>query len=155
VPPKVDLEQMFFAVADDESDRENVLRRARGMTARVRKGADLAAEATLAGVELQDLGAIPEADLRPDLKTALDGLGDSGLTEPIQVNGGFQVVNLLRRIPAGYQPFDEVKEQLRRRLSQASYQDQTQGLVAKLTKEYLVEIHREYLDMVLERLPDV
>jgi parvulin-like peptidyl-prolyl isomerase len=154
VPPKVRVEQLFFPVADDESDREDVLRRVRGLVSRVRQGSDLTAEATLAGIEVQELGAVPEADLRSDLRAALDALEHGDLTDPLSVAGGFQVVHLVERVPAGYQPFEEVKERLRRRLSQQSYGDQTNGLVAKLRQDYLVEIHNELLDVALQGLGD-
>jgi hypothetical protein len=58
----------------------------------------------------------------------------------------------VQRIPAGYQPFDEVVEQLRRERSAESYEGQTQGLVQKLRQQYLVEVHREYLDIVFANL---
>jgi len=149
VPEKVELEQLFFPVAEDGSDREAVLARARGLVERVRRGADLKAEATLAGVELTSLGEIPVGDLRPELREVLDGLEPGGITDPIATTGGYQVLRLVRRIPAGYEPFEAVKEQLRRRLSQQRYQEQTRGLVERLEKRYLVEVHPELLDLVL------
>jgi len=155
VPPKVRIEQLFFPTAEDEGDSEDVLRRVRGLVSRVRQGSDLTAEATLAGVEVQELGAIPESDLRPDLAAALDGLDEGGVTDPLSVAGGFQVVYLSERVPAGHQPFDEVSEQLRRRLSQEAYISQTRGLVTKLKEEYLVEVHPELLELALADVGNV
>jgi parvulin-like peptidyl-prolyl isomerase len=152
VPAKVELEQVFFPVAEDGGDREAVRRRAQGLVDRVREGSDLVAEATLAGVEVQELGAIPVSDLREEVVEELDRLEPGGLTEPITLAGGFQVLRLVERLPAGHQPFEEVKELLRRRESQRSYGDQTQTLVERLREEYLVEVHRELLPSVLEGL---
>jgi parvulin-like peptidyl-prolyl isomerase len=118
----------------------------------VRGGADLKAEAILAGAELQDLGAIPVGDCRPDLRSALDPLPEGGVTEPLAVPGGLQIVRLVERIPAGYQPFEEVAEELRRQRSAESYESQTRGLVEKLRKDYLVEVHEDRLALVLENL---
>jgi parvulin-like peptidyl-prolyl isomerase len=143
VPAKVELEQLSFEVAADGSDRDQVLRRARGLVERVRGGSDLVGEATLAGVEVQELGAIPESDLRPELVEALTPLKDNGLADPIAYPGGYQVIHLVRRIPAGYQPFEEVKESLRRRRSEEMYRQQTRGLVDRLKHNYLVEVHPE------------
>ncbi len=148
VPAKVELEQLFFNVAEDGSDREDVLRRVRGLVDRVTKGSDLTAEATLAGVEVQDLGAIPVEDLRQELLSALNGREDGELTEPIASGGGFQVIRLVGNIPEGYQPFEDVKEGLRRRLSASRYHEQTQGMVERLKEEFLVEVHRELLEQV-------
>ncbi len=149
VPEKAELEQLFFPVAQDDSDRQAVLGRARGLVQRVHTGADLKAEATLAGVELQTLGAIPVSDLREELKDAIAGVPEGGLTEPLVVPGGYQVLRLVRRIPAGYQPFEEVRETLRRKLSQERFQGQTEGLVDRLKKNYLVEVHEDLLPNAL------
>lgn len=155
VPAKVELEQVFLPVAVDGSDRGQVLRTAQGLVERVRGGADLRAEATLAGAEIQELGAIPEADLRMELQQILAPLADNGVSDPLETAGGIQVVRLVRRIPAGYQPFEEVEESIRRQLSQGAYQDQTKGMVERLKGEYLVEIHEDRLDRIIVELGGV
>ena len=80
------LEQVFISY--DGSNDDDAVRRANGMVARVRDGADLKAEATLAGSQLQDLGAIPVEDCRPELKTALANIEDGDVTDPLVVPGG-------------------------------------------------------------------
>ena len=151
VPEKVELEQVFIPVGDGvSSDQAEQI--ARGMVSRVRDGADLKAEATLAGAELQELGEIPVDDCRADLMMALKGVSGGGVTEPLSVPGGFQIIRLVRRIPEGYQPFEEVMPELRRKRSAESYEGQTRGLVEKLRKNYLVEVHEEYLDQILAQL---
>ena len=152
VPDKVELEQVFLPVAADGSDRSMVMRTAQALVERVRGGADLRAEATLAGGEVQELGAIPVADMREDLQRVLEPLSDNGLTDPLETAGGVQIVRLVRRIPAGYQPFEEVEESIRRQLSQGAYQDQTRGMVDRLKGEYLVEIHEDRLEMIIAQL---
>jgi parvulin-like peptidyl-prolyl isomerase len=149
VPKMVELEQLFFELGEGESD-EQLSRRVSGLVQRVTEGADLKAEATLAGVELQELGAIPEDDLRPERRQALAELEDGDLSQPLEASGGYLVLRLLRRVPAGYMPFDDVKEQIRRRLSMESYQSQSQGLVNQLRSNYLVEVNEERLALVLD-----
>jgi len=148
VPAKVKLEQVFLPDEGGASGSSEVLGRARGMVERVRAGADLKAEATLAGGEFQELGEIPVDDCRPDLKNALDQLSDGEVTNPLTVPGGFQIIRLVARIPEGYQPFDEVVESIRRQQSAETYQEQTRGMVEKLKQEYLVEVHEEYLEAI-------
>jgi parvulin-like peptidyl-prolyl isomerase len=155
VPAKVELEQVFLPAADDGPDRRQVMLTAQGLVERVRGGADLRAEATLAGAEIQELGAIPETDLRAELQQILAPLADNGLSDPLETAGGVQVVRLVRRIPAGYQPFEEVEESIRRQLSQGAYQDQTKGMVERLKGEYLVEIHEDRLDRIIVELGSV
>ncbi len=150
VPEKVVLEQVF--ISSDGSNDDDAVRRANGMVARVRDGADLKAEATLAGSQLQDLGAIPVEDCRPELKSALAKIDDGQVTDPLLVPGGAQVILLVETIPAGYQPFDEVAEDIRRQVSADSYQEQTQGLIEKLKREYLVEVYEDRLAIVYRNL---
>lgn len=150
VPAKVNLEQVFLA--DDGSNSAELSRRARGIVDRVRGGADFKAEAILAGAELQELGAIPADDCRPELKQALEPLGDGELTDPLIIPGGLQIVRLVQKIPAGYQPFEDVVVEIRRQHSAETYESQTRGLVEKLKNQYLVEVHREYLDVVFANL---
>jgi peptidyl-prolyl cis-trans isomerase SurA len=150
VPAKVDLQQVYLA--DDGSSSAELSRRARGIVDRVRSGADFKAEATLAGAELQELGAIPADDCRPELKQALEPLNDGDLTDPMVITGGIQIVRLVKRIPAGYQPFEEVVEGIRRQRSAETYEGQTRGLVEKLKNQYLVEVHEEYLPVVFANL---
>jgi len=150
VPAKVELQQVYLA--DDGSSSAELSRRARGIVDRVRSGADFKAEATLAGAELQELGAIPADDCRPELKQALEPLNDGDLTDPLIITGGIQIVRLVKRIPAGYQPFEEVVEGIRRQRSAETYEGQTRGLVEKLKNQYLVEVHQEYLPVVFANL---
>lgn len=148
-PPKVKLGQLFFPVGDDAGEREAVLRRVRGLVSRVREGADLSAEATLAGVQYQDLGEVPVGDLREEVGQAIASLADREITDPIVTAGGFQIIRLEGRIAAGYVPFTEVEEQLRRRLSQEAYQGQSKGLVDRLKKEFSVMVDQELVAQVL------
>jgi len=150
VPAKVNLEQVFLV--DDGLNSAELSRRARGMVDRVRSGADLKAEAILAGAELQELGAIPADDCRPELMQALEPLNDGDLTDPLVIAGGVQIVRLVQRIPAGFQPFEEVVDGIRRQHSAETYESQTRGLVEKLKNQYLVEVHHEYLDVVFANL---
>jgi parvulin-like peptidyl-prolyl isomerase len=152
VPARVELEQLSFPTADDGLDRDQVAQRARGLVERVSQGSDLVAEATLAGVEVQQLGSIPISDLRSELTSALEEVPDGGLTAPLDYPGGVQVLRLVRRIPAGYQPFEEIREALRRQRSQEMYQDQTRGLVDRLKQDFLVEAHPELLERALSGL---
>ncbi|MEN8164276.1 MAG: SurA N-terminal domain-containing protein, partial [Acidobacteriota bacterium] len=96
VPAKVELQQLIFPVAADGSDTEAVGSRVLAMLERVEGGADLQAEATLAGVDLQDLGAIPLQDLRPELVELLDSLGDGDFSDPAVTTGGIQVLRLVQ-----------------------------------------------------------
>lgn len=150
VPEKVELEQVFIAAEGSRLD--DAVRRAEGLVERVREGADLTAEATLAGSQLQELGAIPVADCRPELRAALDRIEDGEVTDPLTVPGGVQIIRLVATIPAGYQPFDEVVGEIRRERSAESYEGQTRGLVEKLKKDYLVEVHEERLALVYRNL---
>lgn len=150
IPAKVELEQLFFSVSDSGTDQAQVERVARGLIKRVSEGSDLQAEATLAGVEVQELGAIPIADLRSDLRQALDGVPAGGFTQPLVTAGGVQVIHVVEWIPEGHQPFVDVEDEIKRRMSARSYQQQTRGFVEGLREDYLVVIDQKQLDHILD-----
>ena len=146
VPAKVELQQMIFPVAPDGSDLDAVESRVMAMLERVEGGADIQAEATLAGVELQDLGSIPVQDLRPELVEMLDPLGDGDFSLPAVTPAGIQVLRLAQRIPAGYRPFEEVEGEIRRREAERVFFDQRSGFIDRLKEDYLVQVHRDRLE---------
>jgi hypothetical protein len=150
IPEKIELEQLFFPTDDDGANQDEVIRVARGLVERVGGGSDLTAEATLAGVEVQELGSIPIADLRSDLRQALQDVPDGGFTDPLVTAGGVQVIHVVRRIPASYQPFEDVEEDIKRRMSAEAYGRQSKSLVDRLREEYLVEIDQQQLDHILD-----
>lgn len=149
-PAKVHLEQVFLPVAEDGKDRDAVQARALGMVSRLENGADIQAEATLAGVKVQDLGEIPVADLRDDIAAAVLQMKPGDVAGPFSTAGGYQIIRLVGRTATGYLPFDKVKEQVRRKVSAERYKEQSEGLVNRLKHEYLVETHPEMVDEVLE-----
>lgn len=152
-PAKVHLEQIIFPVAEDSSNLEAVQKRAEGMLERIKAGADLKAETTLAGVKLQDLGEIPLEDLRPELIQMLDQLTPGRFSQPLASPGGIQLLRIVKRTPAGYQSFDEVENDIRRQESERLFREQQKGFIDKLKKDYLVEIHMEYLPEIIARIP--
>ena len=145
VPEKVRLDQMFFPVGEDEQPT-SVRSRVVALIERVREGSDLTAEATLAGVNVDELGAIPLDDLRPQLREQLQGMEPGEISDPIETAGGYQVLVYREWIPASFQPFEEVREEIRRRISEERYQEQTFGLVEQLKSDYLVEVHPELIE---------
>jgi len=150
VPAKVHLEQIFLPVAEDGKDRDAVQARALGMISRLENGADIQAEATLAGVKVQDLGDIPVADLREDIAKAVAKMKPGDVAGPFSTAGGYQIIRLVGRSDVGYVPFEKVKEQIRRNLSAERFREQSEGLVNRLKQEYLVETHPEMVDEVLQ-----
>lgn len=145
VPAKVELQQLIFPIAADGSDTEAVGGRVLAMLERVDGGADLQAEATLAGVELQELGAIPVQDLRPELVELLAPLGDGDFSDPAVTVGGIQVLRLVKRIPAGYEPFEAVEGEIRRYETEKHFYEERSGFIDRLKEDYLVEVHSDRL----------
>ena len=152
VPAKIHLEQVIFPVAEDNSDLEAVQKRAEALMKRVQDGADLKAELTLAGVKLQDLGEIPIDDLRPELVKMLNQLPLDTFSDPLATPGGIQLIRVVKRIPAGYESFESLEKNLRRQESERLFREQQRGFIEKLKKDYLVEIHSEYLPAIVARL---
>jgi hypothetical protein len=59
---------------------------------------------------------------------------------------------VLRRIPEGYEPFEEVEENIKRRMSANAYQKQSKEFVDRLKTEFLVEIDQAQLDLILDEV---
>jgi peptidyl-prolyl cis-trans isomerase SurA len=150
IPRRVTLEQLFFPIAADGSNRDETLRLAQALVERAQNGNDFRAEATLAGLEVQDLGSIPDDDLRAELLEVLSQMEPGDLSQPIDTGGGLQVIRLMDRMPAGFEEFDDVKEAIRRQVSMEAYEEQTRGVVERLKEEYLVEIFEERLTQLFE-----
>jgi parvulin-like peptidyl-prolyl isomerase len=116
-------------VADVEQ-AQDVLRRARG-------GEDFAAMAralSTAGSRASggDLGQVSPGDMNPALARIVAALPAGGLSEPILTDKGFRIVRVVAKEEATVTPFEEVKDDLTKRLGQermaSAYEQYVEGL---------------------------
>ena len=86
-----------------------------------------------------DLGVVSKGDLTPELDTAIFGTTDA-LTPPIQLSNGWAILSITDRQKATFRPFDEVKEEIRKKLSEEIYDKKFGDYLAGLRKSAIVKI---------------
>lgn len=107
------------------------------LAARARSGEDFAAlarEHSLAPSRAQggDLGALHRGDLNPALEAAAFALQQGAVSDPVRTADGWRVLQCSARTEPGVVPFEEVKDEIMRRLvverGNAQYETYMQGL---------------------------
>lgn len=86
-----------------------------------------------------DLGIVARGDLTPELDHAIFG-GTAALTEPAALRDGWAILAISERQKAGYRPFDDVKEELRKRMSEEIYDKKFGDYLLELRKSSFVKI---------------
>lgn len=84
-----------------------------------------------------DLGVVSKGDLTPELDKAIFG-GD--LSAPIATRDAFHLVQVTAREKATFRPFDDVKEELRKRMSEEIYDKKFDEFLRDLRKASFVKI---------------
>ena len=84
-----------------------------------------------------DLGMVSKGDLAPELDQAVFG-GD--LASPVETRDAFHLVAVTERVKAGFRPFDEVKEEIRKKMSEELYDKKFEEYLRDLRKAAFVQI---------------
>ncbi|HET7452577.1 MAG TPA: SurA N-terminal domain-containing protein [Thermoanaerobaculia bacterium] len=85
------------------------------------------------------LGLVTKGDLTPDLDQAIFATSDS-LVGPVELKNGWALLSITDREKAGFRPFDEVKEEIRKRMSEDIYDKKFADYLADLRKNAIVKI---------------
>lgn len=147
LPEKVHIVHVVFAAESDQG-RERALSRARRLLAAARSGAAFAAlvadEVAGGTASGGDLGELPLADLRAEVRQALQALKPGEISEPFLTPTGVHVVQLIAHIPATVKPFTpELREELGQRELAERYQGRLRMVVDNLKKRYVVQTRPE------------
>ena len=86
-----------------------------------------------------DLGVVSRGDLQPELDHAIFGIPEA-LTAPVELKDGWALLSITDREKAGYRPFDDVKEEIRKRLSEEIYDKKFADYLTDLRKRSFVKI---------------
>ena len=84
-----------------------------------------------------DLGLVAKGDLTPALDSAIFG-GD--LASPIETRDGYALLSVSDRQPATFRPFDDVKEEIRKKMSEEIYDKKFAEYLSDLRKAAFVKI---------------
>lgn len=86
-----------------------------------------------------DLGVVAKGDLTADLDQAIFGSAES-LIGPVELRNGWALLSITGREKAGFRPFDDVKEEIRKRMSEEIYDKKFADYLADLRKNAIVRI---------------
>ncbi len=86
-----------------------------------------------------DLGVVAHGDLTPALDEAIFGHTDA-LAGPVELKDGWSLLSITEREKAGYRPFDDVKEEIRKKMSEDIYDKKFADYLAELRKNAIVKI---------------
>ena len=128
----------------DETAKEAARTAVEAARARIAAGAPFADEAKSvsqgpARERGGDLGVVSKGDLTPELDTAIFGTTDA-LTPPIQLANGWAILSITDRQKATFRPFDDVKEEIRKKLSEEIYDKKFGDYLVGLRKSAIVKI---------------
>ena len=119
-------------VVPDSAQAQDVVRRARG-------GEDfssLARALSTAGSRANggDLGQVNPGDMNPELARVVGALAVGGVSDPIALENGFRIVRLVAKEDATVTPYEDLKEEITKRL--------TQQRMASVYDEYVVGLRK-------------
>ena len=119
-------------VVADGAQAQDVVRRARG-------GEDfssLARALSTAGSRANggDLGQVNPGDMNPELAKIVGALPAGGVSDPIALENGFRIVRLVAKEDATVTPYEDLKEEITKRL--------TQQRMASVYEEYVVGLRK-------------
>jgi len=119
-------------VVADGAQAQDVVRRARG-------GEDfssLARALSTAGSRANggDLGQVNPGDMNPELAKVVGALAVGGVSDPITLENGFRIVRLVAKEDATVTPYEDLKEEITKRL--------TQQRMASVYDEYVVGLRK-------------
>jgi peptidyl-prolyl cis-trans isomerase SurA len=132
-------------VVADEDQARDLVRRARG-------GEDFAALARALSTATSraaggDLGRVARGDLNAELEKVVFALPAGGVSEPIRTDTGYRVLRVVSKEEASTTPYEEVKDEIMKRLGQqrmaSVYEEYLEGLrkaSAKTTQTMVSEV---------------
>ncbi|MGH9441426.1 MAG: SurA N-terminal domain-containing protein [Thermoanaerobaculia bacterium] len=149
VPEKANVSEILVRFApDDPASQEAARIKIEDAQKRIRAGApfaDVAREITEGPARARggELGLVAKGDLTRELDSAIFG-GD--LSSPIAVRDGYALLSVTGRQPAGFRPFDEVKDNIRKKMSEEIYDKKFAEYLADLRKSAFVKIFDKDLE---------
>lgn len=150
IPKRYRLAQIFIAAAAgaDAAAVSAAREQASSLAQRARaKDADFAALARSYSQNAStaanggDSGLVPEAQLLPEVRAVLAGLGINDIAGPLRSAAGFHIVKLLETRAAEVQPFEEAKPQLRALLRQRRQETLARDWLAEFRKQQPITVN--------------
>ena len=147
VPAQARVAEIVVRFApNDPAARSRAVARVEEARAKVAGGAkfeDVAKEYSEGNAKSRggDLGLVSEGELLPALNAAVFSDPPQENTAPVLLPGSVHIFHVTDRRPAGYKPFAEVSEDLKRRLSENLYDKRFSEFVEHLRREAFIKIY--------------
>jgi len=137
-PPAVRLQEILVPPAGGEN-------RAREMVARARVGEDFAAlartySASHTGAEGGDLGWLAKGEMNAQLEKVAFSLEPGQVSDPIRVGSSLLILKVLETRPGHTTPFEEVKEEIKKRLGRDRGDREYEAYVEGLRRNAIVNV---------------
>lgn len=87
-----------------------------------------------------DMGEVVTSKLLPELESAINGMKEGEISQPIRTKAGLHLVKLEKRIPVGYQPEEEVAADIKEKLYNDTLEERyKRWLLEDIQKSHFVE----------------
>ena len=131
---------------DDAASRERAGRRIAEAQAKMKAGAafaDVAREYSEGKAKDRggDLGVVSKGEMLPAIDAAVFSDPPSEYTAPLLLPSSMHLFRVVERKPAGFKPFNDVKEIIRKRIGDELYDKRFGEYVTRLRKEAFVKIY--------------
>lgn len=139
-PAKVRLQEIVV-----RSDREDARERAAELVSRARRGEDFAAlarEHSSAATRAAggELGELAHGEMNPEVERIATALEPGAISDPFPRGDGFVVLRLQARSEGHVVPFEDVKADIIKRLTQARRTEEYEKFMAVLRKAAILDI---------------
>jgi peptidyl-prolyl cis-trans isomerase SurA len=148
VPEKATVAEILVHFdPDDAASKEAAKAKIDAARSRITAGApfaDVAREVTEGPARERggDLGAVSHGDLTAPLDQAIFGSADA-LIGPVELKDGWALLSITDRKKAGFRAFDDVKEEIRKQMSEDIYD--------KKFAEYLVDLRKSAIVRIFDK----
>lgn len=154
-PKTYHVAQIFLAATGDDAAVSNARKDADSIAKQARSG-DFAALAKARSQEPRsaanggDNGWVAEAEMIPEIRSAVTGLKVGAVSEAVRSPTGFHILKLLEVREAGVRPLDEVRERLRATMRQQFQADAAQNyLKQQVSAQGANAVDKAALDSVI------
>ncbi len=141
-PERVHARHILISTKDAKTDAEKAAdkKKAEEVLAQLRKGADFAEMAKKysddpGAANGGDLGTFSRGQMVPEFEKAAFSLKVNQISDVVETQFGYHIIQVLEKFPAGTASFDEVKSQINAYLLQQKQGSAVQDYVAKLKKD--------------------
>ena len=157
LPATYRVSQIFLATAPglDAAALVKVQNEAKALAVQARQG-DFAALATARSQDVRsasrggDVGALPLAQLLPEMRETVSRLQPGQVSEPVQTDAGFHVVKLVDSAPSRTATLEEVAPRLRQALREQRQQELVRDYMNRLAPAASVSLDTAALDKLLQ-----